>query len=374
MIRTKEGFREILSAFADELRRRQYSVTNIGVLTSKCHELETYALSQGLLEYSVELGQKFLSTWYPVSGRHRTDADIDVPTRNAYWAIGMLNDYLLHGVFTTMRKLRVIPLSAEHEKILVDYHKYQLEHGYADRAAKRCQYSIRTFLLYLGNHKVHVSNIGEPDVIGYLTAYIDKSKPYIKTQIAALKRFAAFARDTGLSNADISKFIPPLPRIASQRVPSVWDDCDIDKLLSSVDRGNPLGKRDYAILSLAAKLGLRTSDIKALEFKAIDWENKKIDIIQRKTQKQLTLPLPDDVGWAIIDYIKYGRPKSEFPQIFLRHVTPIGPFGEAASMGGIISRYRTIAGIDYCENARRGIPTPPADHTQTSPGAARRVR
>ncbi|MEN6313464.1 MAG: site-specific integrase [Clostridiaceae bacterium] len=355
MIDRKQSLQEFVAAFADELRRMQYPVTNISVLTSKCHELETYALSQGIMEYCVELGQKFLSTWYPVAGKFKTYADVDMHTKNAYWTVGLLNDYLLHGVFTTMRKTRVTPLSDEHERILFEYHKYQLEHGYADQSAKRCRYSMRTFLLYLSSNKVEVSDISEPNIIGFLSAYIDKSKSYIETQIIALKRFAAYASDTGLTSTDISKYIPPLARVASQRIPSVWEDCDIDKLLSSVDRGSPLGKRDYAILLLAAKLGLRRSDIKGLEFKDINWEDKRIDIVQRKTQKPLSLPLPDDVGWAIIDYLKYGRPKSEFPQIFLRHVTPIAPFSDSSALGCIISRYRTIAGIDIGDNVRKGM-------------------
>lgn len=355
MVAKKQNLQEFFAAFANELRRMQYPVSNISVLTSKCHELETYALSQGLLKYSVELGQKFLSTWYPVTGKFKTYADVDIHTKNAYWAVGLLNDYLLHGVFTTMRKTRVTPLCDEHERILFEFHKYQLEHGYADQSAKRCRYSMRTFLLYLNSNKVEVSNISEPNIIGYLSAYIDKSKSYIEAQIIALKRFAAFANDTELISADISKYIPPSARIASQRIPAVWEDGDIDKLLSSVDRGSPLGKRDYAILLLAAKLGLRTSDIKGLEFKDINWDEKRIDIVQRKTQKPLSLPLPDDVGWAIIDYLKYGRPKSDFPQIFLRHVTPIAPFSDSSALGSIISRYRTIAGIDVGDKVRKGM-------------------
>lgn len=355
MIYEKVRIQDFMAAFANELRRMQYPVSNISALTSKCHEIETYALSQGIMEYDVELGQKFLSSWYPITGEFKKYADVDMHTKNAYWAVGMLNDYLLHGVFTTMRKTRVTQLSDEHETILFEYHKYQLDHGYADQSAKRCRYSMRSFLLYLASNKVAVSDISEANIIGFLSAYIDKSKPYIGSLIIALKRFATFAIDTGLTRNDISKYIPPLARVASKRIPSVWEDCDIDKLLSSVDRGSPLGKRDYAILLLAAKLGLRRSDIKGLEFKDINWEEKRIDIVQRKSGKPLSLPLPDDVGWAIIDYLKNGRPKSEFPQIFLRHVTPIAPFCDSSALGSIISRYRTIAGIDVGDNVRKGM-------------------
>jgi len=355
MVETQRTLQCFISDFADELRRMQYPVSNISVITAKCSELETFALSQGCLEYDIAVGQLFLSSLYPVTGKFRTNADVDLHTKNAYWAVGLLNDYLLHGFFTTMRKTRVTLLSDQEEQILFNYHKYQLDHGYADNTAKRCCYSMRTFLIYLSARKVEVKNISEADVIGFLATYIDKSKAYISTFITALNRFAAYLYDAKITTTNISEYIPPIARVASQRIPSVWEDGDIDKLLASVDRGNPLGKRDYAILLLAAKLGLRTSDIKELKFSNIDWEAKRIEIIQCKTQKPLSLPLPDDVGWAIIDYLRNGRPNSEFHHIFLRHAIPIGPFANSSALGGIISRYRTIAGIDVGDHVRRGM-------------------
>jgi len=356
MIAKNQKLQDFIVGFVDELRRQQFTSTNVITLKGKCSELETYALSMGIIEYDIDLGQKFLSTWYPVSGRFKTYADVDTHTRDAYWAVGLLNDYLLHGVLTTMKHSRLCPLLPEHEKILHNYHKHQLERGFADNTAQRCRRSMRSFLIYLESHRVEVSEIGQKEIVGFLTAYIDKSQPYIKTLIVALKRFAAFAYATKLTATDVTQYIPQNAKLSSHRVPSVWEDCDIDKLLASVDRGNPLGKRDYAILLLAAKLGLRKSDIVKLELKDINWEEKRIEIIQSKTQKPLSVPLPDDVGWAIIEYIKQSRPKSDFSQIFLRHVPPIKPFNNAGGLGGIISRYRTIAGIHVGDKpSRRGL-------------------
>lgn len=78
-----------------------------------------------------------------------------------------------------------------------------------------------------------------------------------------------------------------------------------------------MGKRDYAILLLVAKLGLRISDVRLLRFENIDWHNKRISILQQKTGIPLELPLLEDVGWAIIDYLQYGHPETDCPCIFL---------------------------------------------------------
>ena len=75
-------------------------------------------------------------------------------------------------------------------------------------------------------------------------------------------------------------------------------------MLSVIDRNSPIGKRDYAMILLACVLGLRIGDIKNLRFQNFNWEDKKLSLIQHKTHKPLTLPIPDAVGWAVIDYIK----------------------------------------------------------------------
>jgi integrase len=341
--------------FADELRHMNYPFSNISVLTGKSQELSTYAMSQNIWEYSMELGLRFLSEWYPVRGKFESFADVDIHTKDAYWAVGLMNDFPIHGVFTTSRRSKLLPLSDDMEKILWDYEAYQVKKGYSNASASRYRSSMRSFLVHLETNKSKLADVGENEIISFLSIYIDKSKSYLQCLIGALKRFAVFADESGLVKSSFLPVIPSVYRISSPRIPSVWADGDVDKLLESVDRGNALGKRDYAILSLAAKLGLRTGDICALKFSDIDWLNKRIDIIQHKTGKPLTLPLTLDVGWAIIDYVKNARPRVDFPNIFLRHVPPINPFPEAASMSSIISRYRTIAGIDVGDRAKRGM-------------------
>ena len=346
---------ELVSAFFEELRRCQYPVSNISCLSAKISEIEAFALTQGIENYNIETGQKFLSMFYPMTGRFSSWKDIDAQTRNAYWAVGLLNDLFLHGYFTMTKKARILPLPEKDEVLLLNFQKFQLEKGFAEISAKRTTGSIRSFLTYLNSHKVKIAEISEDDIIGYLSAYIDKSKPYINTIILALKRFSDFLVCNEIARNEIAAYIPPLNKMVSPRVPSVWSDTEIKKMLESIDRGNPMGKRDYAILIMAIKLGLRCSDIKNLQFHDIDWDRKCINITQRKTQKPLSIPFSDDVGWAVIDYLKNGRPQTELPYLFVTHTAPIKPFSATTSLYGMISRYRTIAGIDLHENSRRGM-------------------
>ena len=98
---------------------------------------------------------------------------------------------------------------------------------------------------------------------------------------------------------------------------------------SSVNQSTSVGKRDYAMLLLATRLGLRSSDIAGLQFSNLDWDRNIIRLIQYKTKREIELPLLKDVGEAIINYVKYGRPSSSSKQIFLSSLAPYNPVNGA---------------------------------------------
>lgn len=137
-----------------------------------------------------------------------------------------------------------------------------------------------------------------------------------------------------------------------QRLPAVFTEDETAKILSSFDRENPMGKRNYAIFLLAARMGLRSCDIKALEFGFINWTEKTVSFTQKKTKKYLTLPLPDDVGWAIIDYLKNGRPVSDSKYVFIQH-TP--PYGQYKDLRNVLVKQMRKAGIETPANKRIGM-------------------
>jgi integrase len=118
---------------------------------------------------------------------------------------------------------------------------------------------------------------------------------------------------------------------------------DLKKLIHAIDRGSPMGKRDYAIILLACRLGLRCTDLKNLTMDHFHWEDKKLVFVQSKTRTTLSLPLTAEVGWAVIDYLKYGRPPVDSQYVFLRHVAPFLPFSEKDHLTQIILKYIRVA-------------------------------
>lgn len=129
-------------------------------------------------------------------------------------------------------------------------------------------------------------------------------------------------------------------------IPHAWETDDVKKLLASIDRNSAKGKRDYAILLLIVHLGLRVSDIRTMKLSSLNWNRKIITLSVRKTSRALELPLLDDIGWAIIDYLKNGRPQTVCDRLFVRHRAPFDSFGENASFYSELHRYMQVAGIN----------------------------
>ncbi|MEG1592231.1 site-specific integrase [Chryseobacterium sp.] len=121
---------------------------------------------------------------------------------------------------------------------------------------------------------------------------------------------------------------------------------EILRLEQNVNRTIPKGKRDYAMILLATRLGLRSSDIRYLQFSNIDWKNNIIRLEQFKTKVPIELPLLVDIGEALIDYIKNGRPKVKSKDIFLRANGPYTTLTSAAFYNSI-REYLKRTNIDY---------------------------
>lgn len=116
----------------------------------------------------------------------------------------------------------------------------------------------------------------------------------------------------------------------------------------SVDRKSAMGKRDYAMILLATRLGLRSSDILGLKFSNIDWDNNLIHLEQFKTKRRIELPLLVNIGDSIVDYIQHGRPKSDLKFIFLRAASPYVQMTNSA-LYEILNKYFRKSNVEYAE-------------------------
>jgi len=177
----------------------------------------------------------------------------------------------------------------------------------------------------------------------------------VEHKLCAVRSLLRFAAGEGLIDVAVLEVVPAAKSSRQARIPSVWDRAEVAKILEAVDRGNPCGKRDYAIILLITRLGLRGIDVKRLEFADLDWPGNRLSVVQAKTGHRVQLPLLKDVGWALIDYIRSGRPQSDCPQVFIRHTAPIGPFSDQDHLHQILLKHARVAHVRLGEKRRHGM-------------------
>ncbi len=195
--------------------------------------------------------------------------------------------------------------------------------GFAEGSVRTWRSRLFRFEYFLANSGIdRFSQIELHHLNTYIETLAGLSSGTVGGTIKLLGRLSDYALANGWHSRSFSGSLPDVRRTHIYRLPTVFTPEEVERILASVDRDNAQGKRNYAVFLLVARLGLRISDVRLLRFDSIDWQNRRISITQKKTGVPLELPLPDDAGWAIIDYLKHGRPETDCRYIFVRHTAP----------------------------------------------------
>jgi len=189
----------------------------------------------------------------------------------------------------------------------------------------------------------------------YLKTLENKAISYVGVFLYAFRLFFSFLYERGYIVDDLAPKIPKVRTSRNASIPYVWSKDDIKKLLYAIDRADPKGKRDYAILLIAIRLGLRIGDIRSLKKSSIDWNRKTINLKMAKTGQPIELPLLKDIGWAIIDYLQNGRPATNSECLFVRHRAPFNAFGDRNGFNKELHRYILKAGLNVPGGQRHGM-------------------
>jgi integrase/recombinase XerD len=173
---------------------------------------------------------------------------------------------------------------------------------------------------------------------------------------SVLADFLRHLHEVGRIQEDLAGRLPPqrYPR-RGQSAPHPWTTGEVRRVLEQIDRQSAIGKRDYAMVLLTVRLGVRVGDLRRLELGWFDWRAKTLALTQHKTGLPLTLPLPGDVGWAVIEYVRHGRPEAACRQVFVKHRYPFTAFGSSASVGCRLNYYARRAGIVFGSGHSHGL-------------------
>lgn len=190
-----------------------------------------------------------------------------------------------------------------------------------------------------------LDNVGAPEIQKFMYyCYQHMRGSRVHNVKLYMKKLYRYLSENGYSAEDYKELLSfPVSR-ESRMLPAVSSE-EISSVLDVIDRHVPKGKRDYAIILLGVVTGLRAGDIARLKLSDIDWKNGEIKIVQTKTGVSLALPLTQDVGEAIQDYILQGRQQSESDAVFLRHHVPFQAFADGVAIGDMYDDYRKRAGL-----------------------------
>ena len=187
------------------------------------------------------------------------------------------------------------------EKLLGDYQQHCRTNGLREGSIELYEKECRWFLYNLAD--CGCADAAQITASRVVTACLMlTSKSYLST----MRTFLRYCADSGQTDRDYSYVIPPYKR--PQPMPSVYSEDEIRQIEMAIDRGNPVGKRDYAIVLLATRIGLRLEDIRTISFDALDFERNIIHLIQEKTLTGLELPIVPELKAALLDYIQNSRP------------------------------------------------------------------
>jgi integrase/recombinase XerD len=242
----------------------------------------------------------------------------------------------------------VPPVVTPADRLASEYCSYlRQERGLSSTTQSHYSAFVREFLRRrFDKGPVDLSTLRARDITGFVqhrAAQIRSIRVQLMT--TALRSFLRFARFRGDIAKDLAACVPAVANWKLSSIPRAIPAHQVKLLLDSINRKTGMGRRDFAILLLLARLGLRGGEITALTLEDLDWEEGLIRV-RGKGGRFTQMPLPSDVGEAIADYLKDGRPNSNSRCVFLRVRAPIGGFQGVTPICDIVRHALRRAGID----------------------------
>ncbi len=233
------------------------------------------------------------------------------------------------------------------QTLLQAYHQYLID--VVGLSPTSCQNNLREITRFLESVPVRqisdLAQVGVADLTGYLSARsIDCQPSSLRQAASSLRGFLRFCSQQGWVAASLSAALPKIACRSKVKPPAYLSQQQLDKLLACWDCNSAEGRRDRAICLCLARLGMRAGEVAALLLDDLNWPRGSLRLNHRKNKISIELPLLDEVGKAIVAYLRKGRPICPSREVFLRHQRP-GPIN-AAAVSRIVARGLRRCGLE----------------------------
>ncbi|HAX51238.1 tyrosine-type recombinase/integrase [Muricomes intestini] len=233
------------------------------------------------------------------------------------------------------------------DSIITEYESYLLQTGKTKTHVRSHIHLVARFLAYVESAGItKICAIKAANVHEGFNSFADKEGFQKK-----MKTFFRYAYKYGLTDQDISCWVPAVSR--NKPIPTVYTVEETDQILRSIDRNTSRGKRDYCIVLMATKLGIRACDLISLTLADINRSGGVIRIVQQKTDVSVEFPLLDEIAEALDDYLNNARPSSDIQNLFLTVPRPDTFALSTPGIYAVVSDAIVRSGIDI-HSRRRG--------------------
>ena len=300
------------------------------------NKLKPYMVKHSILYYEVAVGEKFLRSIMTGNIISRYEDDI-------IRSIVFLNEFQEKGAISSYH---YEPLKRELSGTIgLEMEKFLLHLGSLRRTKKTIseyRLSLYRLLTYLESQQIKsIEEIKEIQIVTFISSSTN-NKIFV---IASIRFFLRYLYEEHLLATDLSLSLQDFKYSRREKLPSVYSENEVLQIEASIQRSDATGKRNYAMMLLATRLGLRASDIANLSFGNLDWEQSTVILSQYKTGQEVKLPLLAAVGEAVIDYLKYGRKHCESDKVFLFTSAPYGPMTNR-SVSSMLGRIIEASKVD----------------------------
>ncbi|MDR0286139.1 MAG: site-specific integrase [Clostridiales bacterium] len=348
MIETN-ALEQIYTALIAHLDEQNYSKQTLYEYQRTYQRLYLYLSEKQINCFSKEIGFMFIDDYY-VSGNKSISRRYHV---NLQRRISVLFEFFTEGAVHTRQFCKEPQQFSYFEDVFNLYVEYQKERGLTAKTIYSKSLFIRRFLLNLEDQQISsLLNIEVADVYQYLLTKKEYAVSSREEMLYTLRDALRFFVTSGLCKKELGDIFPQISTHPESPVPTCFSADEIKKIISSIDRKSKIGKRDYAVILLAALLGIRAGDIRNLRLSTIKWASENIEFTQSKTGRFLQLPLLPEIKFALLDYMKESRPNVESDYIFLKHRAPYTPLSEANSFHHVLQKY--LGGVNI-KNRKRGL-------------------
>ena len=233
------------------------------------------------------------------------------------------------------------------DRLLDSYGRYlRVERRLAPSTVRSHEDVARRFLSrHAVGDRLDLDGLTAAEVTAFVLAQARlRSVGSMKALLSPLRSLLRFLFVAGMTPRDLTAAVPGIANPRLGALPKALDAATVAALLVGCDRGTAVGRRDFAILTVLARLGLRAGEVAALRLDDIDWRAGEL-LVRGKGNRLDRLPLPADVGEAVVDYLRHGRPPSSCRAVFLRAVGP-----DAAMTG------HSVVMVPRSASRRAGLP------------------